>query len=456
MSAQRADIIEHVETPELPVELYDDWLWERLDWFQDLRFGLFMHWGPYCQWGCIESWPLVEDAPWARPDSLKAWTDRDRDLNRFRRDYWKLNETFNPIQFDPQPWAEAAWKAGMRYVAFTTKHHDGFCMFDTATTEYRVTHPSCPFSQHKRSNITRDIFDTFRDKGFAISCYFSKSDWHSPWFWHPDFPTPDRHVNYDTREHPEWWRKFVSFVHTQVRELMTDYGPIDALWLDGGQVRPPRMDIDMATMAAMARRRQPGLIMVDRTVGGLYENILTPEQKVPDAPLGHPWESCMTLGNGWAYKPGDEYKPSRQVIHTLVDIVAKNGNLLLNIGPSPEGTFAPEAMDRLADIGRWMTVNGEAVHGTRAIPPYSEGPVRFTTKDGHVYAIVLPQNGQNKPPETIQLHSLKPAAGSTVELLGHPQTLEWSADRDVATVTLPRENLPCQHAWVMKFQAALS
>ena len=449
MSDARPDII-RATTSSASTE-QPAWLADRLQWFEDLKFGLFMHWGPYSQWGCIESWPLVEEDTWGRPDDLKAWTDRDRDLERFRRDYFALNRTFNPTQFDPVPWADAAERAGMKYVAFTTKHHDGFCMFDTRTTDYRITHPDCPFSTDRRANIAKLVFDTFRERGFATSCYFSKSDWHCPWYWAPGRPMPNRNPNYDTHAEPEIWEQFVRFVYAQIEELMTDYGHMDVLWLDGGQVRPPDQDIRMAEIAAMARAHQPGLLVADRTVGGPFENILTPEQEVPDAPLGVTWESCLTMGNSWAYKPDDQYKSTRTLLHLLTDIVAKGGNLLLNIGPSPAGLFAPEAMQRLTEIGDWMAVNAEAIHSTRPIAPYAEGDIRYTAKGDSVYAIVQAVGEAATPPPVIRLKGVVPPEGASVRLLGVPEPLDWRLTDSGAEVSLPAGPLPCEHAWTLKF-----
>ena len=346
----RNDIVPHSQMRDSIPEVQPAWLQERLKWFMSLQFGLFIHWGPYCQWDCCESWPLVPADKWARPDDLKCWSGRGRDLDRFTRDYWNLNRTFNPTLFDPHAWAQLAKDAGMQYVNFTTKHHDGFCMFDTATTDYRVTHPSCPFHNHPRANITRELFDAFRKRGIAISCYFSKSDWHSPYYWSPDVPVVDRNPNYDTQKNPDKWDQFVAFVHRQIEELMTQYGSIDILWLDGGQVRPPYQDLKMSELAAMARSHQPGLIIADRTVGGPYENFVTPEQLIPDTPLNVPWESCVTLGNSWKFVPDDQYKSSSEVVRLRDDVLAKGGNLLLGIGPDPQGMIPPEAVQCLREV----------------------------------------------------------------------------------------------------------
>ncbi|MGQ9730525.1 MAG: alpha-L-fucosidase [Candidatus Zipacnadales bacterium] len=428
---------------------------ERLEWFRNLKFGLFVHWGPYSQWGCIESWPLVEEATWARPDDLDPWVERDRDLERFRRDYFALNRTFNPVEFNPQRWAEIAKYAGMRYVVFTTKHHDGFCMFDTRYTDYRITHPDCPFSSNSYANVTKVLFDTFREQGFGIGAYFSKADWHSPYYWSPDRPAQTRNPNYDTAAEPEKWEQFVRFVHGQIEELMTDYGQVDILWLDGGQVRPPTQDIRMAEIAAMARSHQPGLIIVDRTVGGEYENYLTPEQQVPDKPLlDQAWESCITMGKQWSYKPNDEYKSAAELIHLLIGVVAKGGNLLLNIGPGPDGRLPEEAASRLREIGDWMQTNAEAIHGTRPVPPYRVGPLACTRRGRYVYALYLDEDNSGWLPPVVEI-PFTPGAGSAVRMLGVEQPLEWTRSQGGAEIIVPPavyENPPGKYAWVFRVE----
>lgn len=450
MTKDRIDIMAHSSAEDLRTDEYPQWLKDRLSWFQDLKFGMMIHWGIYSQWGCIESWPLVEEDAWARPDDLKAWIERGKDLKRFQEDYWNLNKTFNPTNFDPQVWADAAEYAGMKYVAYTTKHHDGFCMWDTKTTDYKITAPDCPFHTNPKADTVKAVFDAFRAKGFPISCYFSKSDWKSPYYWDPARHAYDRNPNYDTHAEPERWEKFAEFVYRQIEELMTGYGPIATLWLDGGQVRPPHQDIHMDRIAEMARSHQPGLIIADRTVGGLYENILTPEQEIPDEPLGHTWESCFTLGTSWSFKPNDDYKSARTLIHMLIDIVAKDGNFLLNVGPKPDGTIPDEQLALLRQVGDWMQVNSDAIYATRAIAPYKEGNICFTSKGGDVYAIVMAEGGNDRPNRSVMLRSLTPAAGSSVTMLGAKEPLAWRTTASGAEITLP-ENLPCEHAWVLKF-----
>ena len=440
---------------------------KKLAAWQGLKFGLMMTWGPYSQWGVVESWSIcAEDEPWCQRNAP--------DYVRYKQDYEGLKKTFNPVQFDPAKWARAAKDAGIRYVVGMAKHHDGFCMFDTRTTDYGVTDPGTPFSSHPKANILKEILTAFRAEGLWAGIYFSKPDWHSENYWWPYFPTPDRNVNYDIKKYPDRWKRFVGFTHTQIEELMTGYGPVDILWLDGGWVQPmtreevlhyitapdykfshiQSQDIYMPELARMARGHQPGLIVVDRAVHGKYQNYLTPENVVPDTLLPYPWESCITATTSWSYTFKDQYKSGRELIHMLVDIVAKGGNLLLNIGPGPDGTWQQEAYDRLAEVGAWMKVNSSAIYDTHPIAPYREGAVRLTQgKDGAVYAVMLAGKGETMPPETVRLSSLRPAAGARVSLLGSTATLAWKNTGKGCEITIPasvRTKAPCKEAWVVR------
>lgn len=425
------------------VPVTDSLVLRKIDQWQDWKFGFMMHWGPYSQWGVVESWSICSE-DWIKRPAGVSYVD-------YKKKYEALPTTFNPIGFAPDVWAGVARDAGMKYVVFTTKHHDGFSMFDTQQTDYRITAPDVPFHANPRANIAKEIFAAFREQSFGIGAYFSKPDWHNADYWAPEWATPNRNVNYDTRKYTERWRRFVAFVHRQIGELTSEYGPLDILWLDGGwvnaQVHPDAIaggsevpwpqDIDMPGLAALARKNQPGLIVVDRAVGGPYENYRTPEQQIPKEPLPYPWETCMTLGNSWSYKPDDHYKSARQIVHMLADVVAKGGNYLLNVGPDANGELPTAAVARLAEIGAWMKINGEAIYATRPVAPYREGKVCFTRgKDGAVYAIYLMDEGE-KVPATIALKSVAPAAGATVRLLGSDVELKWQREGAGARIALP-------------------
>lgn len=443
---------------------------QKIEQWQDLKLGLLMHWGTYSQWGIVESWSLCSED--------ESWCKRSMDdYTAYKAAYEKLQTTFNPVKFDPERWAKAAHDAGMKYVVFTTKHHDGFNMFDTHESDYRITSPRTPFSTNPRADVTKAIFDAFRAQGMWTGAYFSKADWHSPDYWWPNFATPDRNPNYDIKKYPDRWGSFVKFTHAQVDELMSRYGRVDILWLDAGWVRPltdaqikaeinkpdykfahvQSQDIDIPRLAAEARAKQPGLIVVDRDVPGPYQNYLTPEARVPPQALPYPWEVPMPMARSWSFVPNDTYKSSRVLIQMLVDVVAKGGNLLLNIGPGPDGAWHDAAYDRLAALGAWMKDNSVAIYGTRPIAPYSSGQVRLTRgKDGAVFAIYLPGAAETALPGRVAITGWTPAAGSAVTLLGAGgRVIPWERSAD-GCVLLPPADLkpPNADAWVFRTSSA--
>ncbi len=193
---------------------------QKLAQWQDIKFGLLMHWGTYSEWGIVESWSICpEDEGWTQrkgPYAAKYF--------EYVKAYENLQTTFNPTKFDPDKWAAAAKDAGMKYVVFTTKHHDGFCMFDTKQTDYKITSSKTPFSTNPKANVAKEVFDAFRKDGFLIGAYFSKPDWHCPYYWWPYFPPKDRNVNYDPKKYPERWNDFKNYTYNQIQELMTGYG----------------------------------------------------------------------------------------------------------------------------------------------------------------------------------------------------------------------------------------
>ncbi|HEY5407704.1 MAG TPA: alpha-L-fucosidase [Ginsengibacter sp.] len=425
---------------------------QKLAHWQDIKFGLLMHWGTYSEWGIVESWSICpEDEGWTQRRGPYAANYFD-----YVKAYENLQTTFNPTKFDPDKWAAAAKDAGMKYVVFTTKHHDGFCMFDTKQTDYKITSSKTPFSTNPKANVAKEVFNAFRKDGFMIGAYFSKPDWHCPYYWWPYFPPKDRNVNYDPKKYPDRWNDFKNYTYNQIQELMTGYGSMDILWLDGGWVRPKStidtsvewqrtitydQDIDMARIAKMARSNQPGLLVVDRTVSGEFENYVTPEQTIPAAPLPHPWESCITMGNSWSYVPNDTYKPTNQLVHMLLRIISRGGNFLLNIGPSPEGDWSDTAYSRLKEIGVWMKVHADGVYNTIPLAPYEhDNIVYLQSKDKkNIYAYVLSDKSNDVIlPSTVTLQKITLNKKSKIVLLDAPkEKIKWHPTDDGITIEVP-------------------
>jgi alpha-L-fucosidase len=319
--------------------------------------------------------------------------------------------------------------------------------------------------------VAQEIFHAFRNEGFMTGAYFSKADWHHPDYWSPLWATPNRNNNYDTDKYPEKWQSFKDFTYRQVEELMITMGPMDILWLDAGWVRPDstindevrswgfdiarwEQDIDIPRIAAMARRHQPGLIVVDRTVHGPYENYRTPEQQVPPGILPYPWETNLTMTQSWGHTFEPRYKTTKQLIHTLVDVVSKGGNFLLNVAPTPQGTFEEETYRRLAEIGDWMEINGEAIYGTRPFRVFGEGEnVRFTwAKDGGaIFVIALEWPGVDLKVASLNSRDLPLDPGTQVTLLGHSGDLNWVQDGGALRVEIPPEARDAgPDTWVVK------
>ncbi|MEI6576372.1 MAG: alpha-L-fucosidase [Bacteroidota bacterium] len=420
---------------------------KNLDQWNDWKFGLLMHWGAYSVWGIVESWSLCpEDEGWCarRKGGFQ-------DYYSYKKDYEALPKSFNPTRFNPERWAKAAKDAGMKYMIFTTKHHDGFCMYDTRQTDYKITNPDYPFAKNPKADVTKAIFNAFRAEGLSVGAYFSKPDWHCENYWWPYFPPKSRNVNYEVAKYPERWQKYRDFSYNQIDELTRNYGKVDILWLDGGWVRPdstidekvewerglPKgQDVDMGRIAKMARANQPGIIIVDRWVPGPYENYHTPEQSIPSKPLPYPWESCMTLGDSWSYIPQEHFKSTEKVLENLVNIVSRGGNYLLNVAPGPDGEWHEEAYSKLAEIGAWMNVNSEGIYNTRPLSPYQEtNNLRFTSsKSGKIiYCFVLDNATEIKIPK------IKKDKVQKITALGLQGKLSYKTVGDEFLVALPKD-----------------
>ena len=255
-------------------------------------------------------------------------------------------------------------------------------------------------------------------------------------------------------------------------ELCSDYGKIDLGWCDGGWVqkkevkgevpsvpgfivkRPYNQDIRMDELVEKIRSKQPQAIVVDRAVEGKNQNYLTPENMVPDKMLPYPWESCMIMGGGWSYSFNARMMPTRRIIHILSDIVAKGGNLLLNIGPGPDGTWYEEAYSRLNEVGDWLRINGEAIYGTRTISPYFDGKLRYTRgKDGSAYVIYLLDEDERLPGE-LRINGFSPVKGAEISMLGRKRTsLKWVPVGDSFKILIRESQnkpMPLQYAVVFK------
>lgn len=435
---------------------------QKLERWQDQKFGIIIHWGLYAVPGIIESWSICSE-DWITRDSTSSYDD-------YKKWYFGLKDSLNPVKFNPQKWAEISKKAGMRYLVFTTKHHDGFCMFDTKQTDFKITNG--PFASNPEADVLKHVFSAYRKEGFMIGAYFSKPDWHNENYWWPLYATPNRNNNYDTRKHPWRWQQFQDYTFKQIREIVTGYGNVDILWLDGGWVRPKNtideevlswgapipewnQELDIAKIAQMARSNQPGMIVVDRTVQGPYENYQTPEHSIPEKKLDNPWETCMPLCNNWGYVPNDEMKSTDRIIRTLVEVVAKGGNLLLGVGPKPDGTFPVEIEKRLLEIGKWLDANGEAIYNTRSMEHYKESYWFFTqSKDKKTGYVLVPRDTNLT---RLEWTENLPEKGSKLTFVPTGEKMRYHIHEGVVAVDIPqsiRMGQADNPVWVFRFELA--
>lgn len=419
------------ETYEWPT---DTAVLHKLEQWQDIKFGIMFHWGIYSVPGITESWLLCSEDRFTRRRERVA---KDMPYDEFKKWYWGLADSLNPVKFEPAKWAEVAQEAGCKYLIFTTKHHDGFCMYDSKFTDYTIMHG--PYKNGKYNNITKYVFDAFRQKGFMIGAYFSKADWHHHDYWDPFWATPNRNVNYDVKNkrYAKKWKRFQKFTANQIDELMTDYGRVDILWLDAGWVRAPKEDIKLDEIVDKARLKQPGLIVADRTVPGRNENYQTPERVVPEKQINNPWETNIPLADTWGWSPNSKYRPASWVINMLAEVVAKGGNLALNIGPTPQGEIEQAAIDRLKEVGAWLKQNGKAIYATRTTPHYNSGRIWFTAnKDGKtLYAIYTLPEGETLP-ATIEWEGNEPKGKIT--LLQTGKRVKYTNQNGKVIITLPK------------------
>lgn len=303
-------------------------------WFDFSRFGMFIHWGVYSM-GARYTWLK----------SHERMTDAEYD---------RYVKHFDPDMFNPKEWARLARRAGMRYVVFTSKHHDGFCMFDSKVTDYK----------YKEQDLLRAVIDAFRAEGLKIGVYYSLPDWH-----HPNYPRDARHPQRSEPNEVDFM-PYRAYLHAQVREILTNYGKIDMMWFDGSYLETMHI-WDMPALAAMARELQPGLL-ISRLPG--FDDFDTPEQNIPQQGLfdekGNPkhWEGCQVLHGEWCYIRDKKWKTVPELIQMLIRHVSRGGNLLLNVGPTSRGALDNHTVSLLNGLGEWMEWHQRAIYGCYGAP----------------------------------------------------------------------------------------
>lgn len=424
LAQDRGDIVKQADGYEWPT---DPAVLQKLDQWQDLKFGVLMHWGVYATQGMVESWAICNEE-WIRRPEGSVYED-------YKKWYWDLSKEFNPVKFNPDQWADVFSKAGMKYMIFTTKHHDGFCMFDTQYTDFSIA--KGPFASNPKKDVAKYVFDAFRKKDFMIGAYFSKPDWHHHGFWNPYYATPDRHPNYNIKTHPEWWKSYVDFTQNQLLELTTGkYGKVDILWLDGGWIEGDQVGLN--DVLKKSRAYNPGMLSVDRTIQGPNENYQTPEQSIPKEQKNHPWESCITLTHSWGWSPNVTFKTSRKVIDILAEITAKGGCLALGVGPTPEGLIEDRAIPILEEIGEWLGRCGEAIYSTRITKNYNDGDIWFNaSKDGQTLYAIYALKDEEVLPTTLTWSGNLPKGGK-VTILNNGKKVKATVKDGVVTVKLPK------------------
>ena len=424
LAQDRGDIVKQADGYEWPT---DPAVLQKLDQWQDLKFGVLMHWGIYATQGMVESWAICNEE-WIRRPEGSVYED-------YKKWYWDLSKEFNPVKFNPDQWADVFSKAGMKYMIFTTKHHDGFCMFDTQYTDFSIA--KGPFASNPKKDVAKHVFDAFRKKDFMIGAYFSKPDWHHHGFWNPYYATPDRHPNYNIKTHPEWWKSYVDFTQNQLLELTTGkYGKVDILWLDGGWIEGDQVGLN--DVLKKSRAYNPGMLSVDRTIQGPNENYQTPEQSIPKEQKNHPWESCITLTHSWGWSPNVTFKTSRKVIDILAEITAKGGCLALGVGPTPEGLIEDRAIPILEEIGEWLGRCGEAIYSTRITKNYNDGDIWFNaSKDGQTLYAIYALKDEAVLPATLSWSGNLPKGGK-VTILNNGKKVKATVKDGLVTVKLPK------------------
>jgi alpha-L-fucosidase len=410
-----------VESPEA--------LAHRLAWWTDARFGMFIHWGLYSQWGC--------HYPSTNGTMLNGQSEHMmQHLQMPLAQYAKIADVFDPTNFNAAEWVSIAKNAGMKYIVITAKHHDGFAMFNSPSSDYNIVKRT-PW---KRDPI-KELADACHAQGLKFCVYYSLGrDWEDP-----DVPTKNGYRS-NTWDYPDESKKdfskyFERKVKPQVRELLTQYGPIGIMWFD-----TPEMisKAESAELVRLIHSLQPDCL-INARVGNRLGDYAVQEQKIPAGGNPQPWETCMTLNGHWGYFLGDEnWKPAKTVIHNLVDIVSKGGNYLLNVGPTGQGIIPQGAVNDLQQVGDWMKTNAESIRGTTAGPVKAQPAWgRVTSKGDNIYLHVFdwPTDGKLVVPEIGQTQAML-----TAHLLADKTAKRLKVSRDdmktwSVTIDLPPDPL---------------
>jgi alpha-L-fucosidase len=361
--------------------------------WRDLKFGLFIHWGPVSLKGTEIGWSRGSER---RGTGGKGEIPVD--------EYDNLYKSFNPIDFNADQWVQLAKDTGTRYLVFTSKHHDGFSMFDSKLTDYKIT--NSPFKR----DVVKELADACHKADLKLGFYYSPVDWY-----HPDYRTENH-------------RRYIKFLHGQLRELCTNYGKIDIVWFDG--LGGSADDWDSHNLLKMVRTLQPGVIINNRA--GLPADHDTPEQTIGKFQTDRPWETCMTLCDQWAWKPNDRMKSLKDCVHTLVRVVGGDGNFLFNVGPMPDGRIEPRQADRLREIGTWLRKNGQSIYGTRG-GPYKPGLWGASTyRDNKIFLHVLnwPQQGLILPAPQKKVVASSLLNGGDVTVKQTAEVIKIAAPKD--------------------------
>ncbi len=328
-----------------------------MEWWKDARFGMFIHWGPVSLKGT--------EIGWSRG---REWTTEEYDT---------LYKQFNPVRFDALEWVRIAKAAGMKYIVFTSKHHDGFCMWDTKYTDFNIM--NSPFKR----DIMKELSEACKKEGIALGFYYSTCDWH-----HPDFPltSPGGSVRRETSNID----RYTEYLKNQSVEIINNYGPLLVMWYDV----PQQFDsVRGQGVIDHIRKVQPDILVNNRT--GAKGDFDTPEQRIGNFQIDRPWETCMTIGRQWAWKPDDDVKTLEQCLHNLIRSAGGDGNLLLNVGPRPDGTIEPLQVERLKEMGQWLVKYGYTIYGTRGGPFKPADWCVSTRKGNSIYLHVLKWSGDS-------------------------------------------------------------